>query len=108
MEPCPPLALLRRLLASELEDEDQALLESHVESCDPCQEQLARLADDPETGKWRKLLLEGSSAFEEGIAADFLQTLRVARPGSNSTGIRFPGPPTSRGPLGEIGPYAIT
>ena len=41
---CPPVGVLKRLLAEDLPGQDRDTVESHVETCSTCQEQLAHLS----------------------------------------------------------------
>jgi eukaryotic-like serine/threonine-protein kinase len=53
--PCPTPEQLDALFAEALGPIEQAALEDHVQGCPACQEQLARLADDPHAARWRQL-----------------------------------------------------
>lgn len=113
MSRCPTREQLECLFADESSPSDLATIAAHVEDCPQCHELLARLTDDPDLERWRELLRKTSQGLLPDT--DFLQRLKDSppdppgpEPGEEvSEPIRFPGAPTSKGPLGQLGPYHI-
>ncbi len=108
MSPCPPVELLRRLLAEILPPQERSSLEAHVERCRDCQQALEKLTDDP--------LVHQSVLEVAGRPADFPGRRQVAE------AARLPRPDTptpeaaliTSAPAGEmelvggcIGPYRL-
>jgi serine/threonine protein kinase/N-acetylneuraminic acid mutarotase len=113
MNQCPSYDQLRQLLTDELNLVDQKKVEVHIEECETCQDVLPTLVADPEIEQWRALLESGSAEDEQCTA--LLQRLAVLTrlPGSagekvlETAPIRWPGPPTERGPLGRLDSFQI-
>jgi WD40 repeat protein/tRNA A-37 threonylcarbamoyl transferase component Bud32 len=109
MNSCPSREQLRQLLAEQLGDADRAALESHLERCVACQESMARLSD--ETGMGAPPLPPVLPVLESD--AGFVRRLGAQPPPGDDIGsttakedeeapIPFPGPPTLKGPLGQL------
>jgi WD40 repeat protein/serine/threonine protein kinase len=79
MNPCPPRDQLKRLLEEQLDEQERAALESHIEGCAPCQIILSELVTPsgaPGNGR-----TSGRPAFyQEGLSRDFLGRLKKERP----------------------------
>ncbi len=114
---CPTREQLQQLLAEQLSEALREAIETHVEACGACQETLARLNE--EGGQIDPRLLGGSPAVPlPASEADFVRHLGEnpsgpADPASAPTDrpgpapIAFPGPPTDKGPLGQLDRFAI-
>jgi WD40 repeat protein len=107
MTGCPSREQLRQLLAEQLGAREAAALEAHVEGCAVCQESLARLSDEEETG---------APPPPTGVPeseADFVRRLGEQPPGADLDSlvgendepalITLLDPPTDKGPLGQLG-----
>ena len=108
---CPAREQLERLLKEELPDAEHSAVELHVEACISCQQELDRILDSD-----RKYCLppESLSADAQSVApvADALERLIPSSPFDRNSAVRagqllfhFPGPPTLRGPLGQLRSY---
>jgi WD40 repeat protein len=104
---CPSDRELRDVLAGTLAGEKGRALEFHVATCPGCQDRLHALdAEAHRSG-------QGVSGEDSGLT--FLEALKdqppLGRPGPDQTAeesaLRFPGPPTREGPLGQLGRYHI-
>jgi WD40 repeat protein len=118
MNPCPNPETLRRLVEDDPQAADAAL-EAHLETCARCQDKLAWWrADDSWLG--RTVAGRPDPAQEPFPASpDFLDRLvknnpllfpdisRAAADPDASDEVRFPGAPTAKGPLGQLGPFHI-
>src|SRR6516164_6938377 len=107
MSPCPNREQLRQLFADQLNATDRATLEAHVEGCAACQDSLARLSDEGSAGTPPPPVAVPESD------ADFVRRLGEQPPpgaragptggeGSEPAPVPFPGPPTDKGPLGQL------
>jgi WD40 repeat protein len=106
MTSCPSEEQLRWFLDKRLDDDQCAELETHVEACPACQAALERLCAMPGID-WRRLSAPGTPAVPE---SDVVLVRRLeqtpptdAGPESEEGPIPFPGPPTAKGPLGQLG-----
>ena len=117
MSRCPSCEQLQQLLADQLNEALRQTLETHVEGCADCQETLARLSDEGEEVDPEMLL--GSSPAPAAVSdLDFMRRLEENPPragaaasalmeGAEPSPIAFPGPPTEKGPLGQLDGFAI-
>jgi WD40 repeat protein len=113
MSHCPSEEQFRRFLDKRLDDDQSAALETHVEACRACQAALGRLSATVPGIDWRRL----SAAFTQAVPesdVDLVRRLEQTPPsdaGPNweegSGPIPFPGPPTAKGPLGQLGSLHI-
>jgi tetratricopeptide (TPR) repeat protein/tRNA A-37 threonylcarbamoyl transferase component Bud32 len=121
VNPHVALEQFQRLLAEQLSASERQALEAHVDLCVECQQTLARLLDETPDDvldvDWR-LLRRGSSESTLLVTADFLrrleERLQTGIPRASDAPeerlpcpIHFPGPPTDRGPLGQLESYHI-
>src|SRR4051812_37925435 len=103
---CPSVGDLERLLAEDLRGAERDTVESHVEACVTCQEQLARLS----TPSFRSV-----AGDPDGTGPDpepderFLRLLRESPPRTGDTASAPPlaGPDAARFPGGRLGRYEI-
>jgi WD40 repeat protein len=111
MSRCPSDDQLRQLLAEALPAADREALVTHVETCPACQQVLARLSNDSAGIDWDLLHAPFAAALPEADAAvvrRFEETPPSGNPatlaarGAEPEPISFPGPPTSKGPLGQL------
>src|SRR6516162_6053516 len=109
MSPCPSEEQLRGFLDKRLDDDQSAALETHVEECSACQGALARLSATGPGIDWRRLRTFGSETVPESDV-DLVRRLEQIPPtepdrnsGEEAGPIAFPGPPTDKGPLGQLG-----
>lgn len=115
MRGCPTRESLCVLLSDEGIASERSSLAAHVDNCPECQAEVASLADDAETARWRKLLRDsgtGSGENSGGGSLDFLAKMSAVGSASNAacaehSGILFPGAPSDIGPVGQLGPFAI-
>src|SRR5690349_2926844 len=120
MNPCHCAERLRSFVANQLSAAEQAALDAHLRQCVPCQQALEALLDEPRGGAAGDCpaLAAGRRAEEAGPLEPFLRDLLDNRPDlassaagtageSASPTLRFPGPPTARGPLGRLESYHI-
>jgi WD40 repeat protein len=110
MSTCPNDDQLRQLLAEAVAAADREALVSHVETCPACQQLLERLSEDNEID-WDLLRGAPPAALPEADAAvvrRFEETPPSGEPatlsdlGAAPEPISFPGPPTDKGPLGQL------
>jgi hypothetical protein len=108
---CPSPQTLERLWNQQLPPTEAAQVEAHVETCPACLAALDRLGEDAP--------VPHPARQPEVPAPEFL--LRLARnnplagaeaptrpqAAAPDTPITFPGAPTERGPLGQLGPYHV-
>jgi WD40 repeat protein len=115
MRPCPSHEEFQQLLAEQLSPPAREAIEGHVEACAACQEVLARLTEQAGRNDWRHLLRCPSPSVSESDA-DIARYLKENPPGDTEMGpeegtgpeaITFPGPPSTRGPLGQLDSFAI-
>jgi WD40 repeat protein len=115
MRPCPSHEELQQLLAEQLRPPAREAIEEHLEACASCQEVLARLTEQAGTNDWRHLLRCPPPSVSESDA-DVARHLKENPPGDTELGpeegtgpeaITFPGPPTTKGPLGQLDSLAI-
>jgi WD40 repeat protein len=102
---------MRRLLAEAVAAADQEALVTHVETCPACQQLLARLSNDAAGIDW-DLLRGGPTAGLPDADAPELRRFEETPPsgelatqsdlGTVPEPISFPGPPTDKGPLGQL------
>jgi WD40 repeat protein len=100
-------------MAGALADPEQAQVIAHVEACADCRQALERLSETPDTVVER---LRRADAVPPRTLPEVLQDLRDRPPSGPTVAsgsavepatITFPGPPTSRGPLGQLADYHI-
>ncbi len=115
---CATAETLARYFAGESDLREAAAVEAHAEGCSRCQEELACLAKGDLDVDWHQL--RDHSTNPESVATS-LQSLITCVMGDgaadnspNESGIeaevdpiRFPGPPTSQGPMGQLDCYHI-
>jgi WD40 repeat protein len=111
MSACPSDDQLRQLLGEAAPAADQEALVTHVETCLACQQLLARLSNDPAGIDWN-LLRGGLPAGLPEVDAPILRRFEETPPagelptqsdlGAWPEPITFPGPPTEKGPLGQL------
>jgi WD40 repeat protein len=115
MRPCPSREQLEQLLAEELRPQAREVIEVHVEHCAACQEVLAGLTEHGGTNAWRSLMRCRPLTVAESDAG-IVRYLKQNPPGDTPLGtaegagpgaIAFPGPPTAKGPLGQLDSFAI-
>src|SRR5262249_44263422 len=107
MPPCLSQEELERFLAEQLPPADRDRAERHIEACPPCPAALHRLLAPPPA--------PGSTAPPLDPDPNFLSRLKRAPPDAVldpavavvSLQVRFPGPPTPLGPLGQLQTYHI-
>jgi WD40 repeat protein/serine/threonine protein kinase len=102
---------MRQLLTGAVPAADQEALVTHVETCPACQKLLSRLSNDP-AGIDLDLLRSGSAAGLPEADAPILRRFEETPPsgelatqsglGAWQEPITFPGPPTDKGPLGQL------
>src|SRR5947207_11667038 len=116
MKPCPSRDELRRFSDGQMGEPECAVIAGHVDDCPLCQKALENLTADHQVQGWRLLLGEEHPAPGFEPPPGFLKNLKDNGPpfeqptpkpdGDTETGtIRFPGPPTPRGPLGQLESY---
>lgn len=113
MTSCPTPEHLQVMLTQPMGEREERDLAAHLAQCAACRAAMARLSDDPDMERWVRLLREKQPA--PSPLSRFLQTLRDSPPAMVETTtsdsppepIRFPGPATEQGPLGQLGPYRI-
>jgi tetratricopeptide (TPR) repeat protein len=103
-------------LAEQLSAAEHDALETHVEACERCQKTLARLSDEGQAFDGRYLRASRPPAVSESVR-DFVRLLKESPPAAGdeatpkdeagAAAIRFPGPPTSKGPLGQLDSFHI-
>jgi WD40 repeat protein len=102
---------MRQLLAGAVAAADQEALVTHVETCPACQKLLARLSNDAAGIDWDLLrggLPAGLSEADAPILRRFEETPPSGELATQSDLaawpelISFPGPPTDKGPLGQL------
>jgi WD40 repeat protein len=109
-EGCPSAERLRLLLEEQLPPAEQQAVEGHVEGCPGCQDALDRLSRPADPAPWRPA---PDPAATHDDALQFLDQLKTTVPARDSEAaaaapaISFPGPPTPRGPLGQLGDYHV-
>jgi WD40 repeat protein len=121
MNRCISLRQFQRLLARQLNPEEQRELDAHVDVCSQCQQTLAHLLDEPAeecpTVDLR-LLRQPSLITTVELPKDFLSHLKEDLPHRTSRisglweecpapDLLFPEPPTRLGPLGRLESYHI-
>jgi serine/threonine protein kinase len=113
---CPACEQLQQLLAEQLSETVRETIENHVEACAACAEVLARLSDQAETIDWQYLRSDPPIAVPDADAAIARHlkenppegtALGLEEAGRLGEGISFPGPPTDKGPLGQLESYHI-
>jgi tetratricopeptide (TPR) repeat protein len=109
MSPCPSREQLRRLLAEQLADAELRAVETHVETCPACQQTLARLSDEDAGIDYDKLRSSEPLSLPQDHADGVRRPEETAFFGepalaaaSEPAPILFPGPPTDKGPLGQL------
>jgi serine/threonine protein kinase len=116
MSRCPSREELQQMLAEQLEEALRQAIETHVEACAACQATLARLSED--NGELDALLGGSAPTSLPASDGDFVRHLhenpprgaeRASAPpdGTEPPPIAFPGPPSEKGPLGQLGGFAI-
>ena len=109
---CPSASRLVDLLEGSLDERHQALVAEHLESCEPCQREIERLAAG--TATWDALargLRAGSKPTPAPLAA--AMNALTAEPG-DGRGISpdlprsFLAPPSQPGNLGRLGDYEVS
>jgi hypothetical protein len=112
---CPSRDQLQQLLAEQLSDTVRALLEDHVEACAACAEVLAGSSDQAESIDLRHLRGARTVSVPDADAA-IARYLKEHPPEHTALGVEeagsaeatgFPGPPTEKGPLGQLHSYHI-
>ena len=119
MNPCPNLETLRRLVEGTPNGAGDPALEAHLEICPSCQDRLAWWrADDSWLGKSDAGYPDPAEEPSQ-VPPDFLRRLVATNPlllhGSGHTAedsddgneVHFPGAPTAKGPLGQLGSFHI-
>jgi WD40 repeat protein len=116
MNCCPSHDELQQLVAEQLNGAWREELVIHVEKCAACQEALAHLSDEDEVGQ-TQVVHASSPTPLPASEVDFVQHLKENPPRSEEASffpeekapenIEFPGPPTEKGPLGQLGCFAI-
>jgi WD40 repeat protein len=111
MIPCPGDDKLRLWLADALPKAEREALMAHSEACPACQERLARLSSEAAGVNLDLLRAEPHSDLSP-VDAEVLrhleQTPPSGAPATQAEGepapqpISFPGPPTDKGPLGQL------
>ena len=100
---CPDSAILAELLASRLNDIDQAAAESHVESCAHCQERLQQLADVSAMLPKTSIPSELRDVTDSQRLAEVMRAMRL-NPPSPRTAVGSP--ETDVEPLSKISDHA--
>lgn len=120
MSGCPSVDVLRQFLTEELGDADSAAVDAHVEGCDACQAALARISAEALPPDLAIRPAPAQSGVTNGPPERLLRELeehtpflgpRRPVPGGEASPwatIRFPGPPTRRGPLGRLHEYEVS
>jgi WD40 repeat protein len=112
---CPSREQLQQLLADQLGKPIRETIEEHVEACAACAEILASLTDQVDTVD-RQCLRSGRPAPLPDSDATIVRYLKANPPEETALGldeagsaepIRFPGPRTEKGPLGQLDSYHI-
>jgi eukaryotic-like serine/threonine-protein kinase len=116
MNCCPSRNELQQLVAEQLNGEWREALEIHVERCPACQDALAHLSDEDEVGHTQVVRASCPTPLPAS-ELDFVEHLKENPPWSEEAAfppdesapenIEFPGPPTEKGPLGQLGCFAI-
>ena len=120
MNRCLTREQFQLLLAEQLDTAQRRAIDSHVDTCPACQEKLACLLDE-QAGDYPELnyeRLRPARPEDDGPSvADFLRRLKdrlapvatAAGPQGEAgpSDIRFPGPPTEYGPLGQLESYHV-
>lgn len=120
MSGCPSVDVLRQFLTEELGDANSAAVDAHVEGCDACQAALARISAEALPPDLAIRPAPAQAGVTNGPPERLLRELEEHTPflgprrpvpggdGSPWATIRFPGPPTRRGPLGRLHEYEVS
>ena len=101
---CPNQQDLISLLEGELNECDQALCETHIESCEYCQSQLAHLSNG--TDAWLKAHASNKLAMSNDAPKMVIERIKK-RFSLPETSIEFPGPKNADAPLGQVASYKV-
>jgi serine/threonine protein kinase len=101
---CPDQHHLKSLLAGDLNEHDQALCETHIESCDYCQSQLNNLSNNSDS--WLKVHALHERTMNNDAPRMVIERIKK-RFSLPEASIEFPGPKDTDAPLGRVATYKV-